>query len=102
MDKNLNVNFIDANEKYAASVVLYAKDTSDGYIYSDAGCTKNVDRETLLNLCMKGLIIVLYKSVYHTPVFFKDSAGTVTVTIATAISASASATLELKSKEATA
>lgn len=98
----MNRNFIDANEKYVASVILYAKDTSDGYIYADAACTQTVDRATLLNLCMKGLVIVLYKSVYHTPVYFKDSAGTVTVTIATTIGASSSAILELKSKESAA
>lgn len=95
----MNRNFIDANEKYVASVVLYAKDTSDGYVYADAGNTKTVDRETLLNLCMKDLVLVLYKGVYHKPVYFKDSAGTVTLTIATKIGASDSAVLELKSKE---
>lgn len=95
-------NYQDANEKYVSSVILYAKDTSDGYIYADASQTVNVDRETLLNLCIKGLVLVLYKGVYHTPVYFKDSAGTVTVTIATTIDASTSAILELKSKEPTA
>lgn len=98
----MNRNFIDANEKYVASVILYAKESSDGFIYADAACTQNVDRATLLNLCMKGLVIVLYKNVYHTPVYFKDSAGTVTVTIATTIGASSSAILELKSKESAA
>lgn len=96
----LNKQYIDADEKYVSSVILYAKDTSDGYAYADSAFSQTVDRETLLNLCMKGLVIVLYKGVYHHPVFFKDSAGTVTVTIATAISASASASLDLKSKEA--
>lgn len=95
----LNKLFQDADEKYLSSVVLYAKDTSDGFVYADAGNTVNVDRETLLNLCMKGLVVVLYKGVYHRPVYFKDSAGTVTVTIATTIGASNSAILELKSKE---
>lgn len=95
----LNKIFQDAEEKYLASVVLYAKDSSDGFAYADAGHTTNVDRETLLNLCMKGLVLVLYKGVYHRPVYFKDSAGTVTMTIATTIGASNSAILELKSKE---
>ena len=89
----------DAGEKYLNKVVLYAKDTSDGFIYADATCTANVSHDDLLNLCMKGLVVVLYKSVYHNPVYFKDATGTVTVTIATKISASDSAVLELKSKE---
>lgn len=95
----LNTIHQDANEKYLSTVVLYAKDTSDGFMYADSACTVNVDRETLLNLCVKNLAVVLYKGVYHRPVYFKDSAGTVTVTIATKIAASDSAILELKSKE---
>lgn len=95
----LNTIYHDANEKYLSSVILYAKDSSDGYVYADSGYTVNVDRETLLNLCMKNLVLVLHKGVYHRPVYFKDSAGTVTVTIATKIAASASEILELKSKE---
>lgn len=91
--------FIDAADLHVASVTLYAKDTSDGFIYADEKHTQTVDRATLLDLCMKGLVLVLYKGAYHHPVFFKDSAGTVTVTIATAIGASDSAKLELKSKE---
>lgn len=91
--------FIGAEDLHVATVVLYAKDSSDGFIYADAKHTQTVDRATLLDLCLKGLALVLYKGAYHHPVFFKDSAGTVTVTIATAIGASDSAKLELKSKE---
>lgn len=94
--------FIGAEDLHVATVVLYAKDASDGFIYADAKNTQTVDRVTLLDLCLKGLVLVLYKGAYHRPVFFKDSAGTVTVTIATAIGASDSAKLELKSKEAAA
>lgn len=96
----MTLNYINADDKNVASVTLYAKDTSDGFIYADAKTTQTVDRATLLDLCMKGLVLVLYKGAYHHPVFFKDSGGTVTVTIATAIGASDSAKLELKSKEA--
>lgn len=95
----MNRIFIDAKDLHVESVVLYAKDTSDGFIYADAKNTQTVDRATLLDLCLKGMVLVLYKGAYHRPVFFKDSAGTVTVTIATAIGASDSAKLELKSKE---
>lgn len=89
----------DANEKYLNKVVLYAKDTSDGFLYVDAEQTVTISRADLLYLCMNGLVLVLYKGVYHNPVFFKDNTTDVAVTIATAISASASAALELKSKE---
>lgn len=91
--------FINAVDLHVATVVLHAKDTSDGFIYADAKHTQTVDRATLLDLCLKGMVLILYKGAYHRPVFFKDSGGTVTVTIATAIGASDSAKLELKSKE---
>lgn len=96
----MNVIFQDSEEKYLSNVILYAKDTSDGYVYADAEQTQTVNRETLLNLCMKGLVLVLYNGVYYKPAFFKDSSGTVTITIITNIGASDSASLELKSKEA--
>lgn len=94
-----NTVFIDANEKYMSKIVLYAKDTSDGYLYIDSAKTQNINHDDLLNLCMKGMVLVSYKGAYHAPVIFKDNTTDVTLTIATAISASASASLELKSKE---
>lgn len=96
--KKTNV-FMDANEKYVSKVVLYAKDTSDGYLYVDATQKTAVNRADLLNLCMKGLVLVSYKGTLYIPVYFKDNTTDVTVTIATAINASTSAALELKSKE---
>ena len=95
----MGIIYAGSEDKFVHSNVLYAKDTSDGFVYSDSEYTKTINRETLLDLCMKGLVVVLYKGTYHYPVYFKDSSGTVTITIATTISASASATLDLKSKE---
>ena len=89
----------DASEKYLSKVVLYAKDTSDGFLYVDSEKTVAVTRADLLNLCMNGLVLVSYKGTYYAPIFFKDNTTDVAVTIATAISAGASAALELKSKE---
>ena len=91
--------FNDAADKYVNKVVLYVKDTSDGFLYVDEGKTETVCRADLLNLCMKGLVLVSYKGAFYEPLFFKDNTTDVAVTIATAISASASAALELKSKE---
>lgn len=96
MDKK----FANSEEKYLKKVVLYAKDSSDGYLYTDSTTTMNINRVDLLNLCMKGLAIISYKGAFHAPVIFKDSGGTVTVTIATTLGASNTAILELKSKEA--
>lgn len=92
--------FADAEEKYLIKVVLYAKDTSDGYLYTDEKQTQNINRADLLNLCTKGLVLVSYKGAYYNPVYFKDNTTDVTVTIATTVNASTSASLDLKSKEA--
>ena len=95
----MNNQYAKSEEKFVKSVVFYAKDTSDGYLYADEDQTETVCRADLLNLCMKGLVLISYKGAIHTPIYFKDSGTVVTVTIATAISASASASLDLKSKE---
>lgn len=96
--KKTNV-FIDADEKYLNKVVLYAKDTSDGFLYVDATQKTAITRVDLLNLCMKGLVLVSYKGSYYAPIYFKDNTTDVTVTIATTVNASTSASLDLKSKE---
>lgn len=97
---NMTVIYADADEKFVKNVVLYGK-TSDDYLYTDSACTENgkVDKDTLLNLCKKG-VLINYSGAYYVPIFFKEeSAGSVSVTFATAISASASAATTLYSKE---
>ena len=97
---NMTVVYADAEEKYVKKVILYGK-TADNYLYTDSKCSEvnKVDKDTLLNLCKKGLIIN-YNSTYYIPLFFKEeSDGSVSVTFATAVSASASAATTLYSKE---
>ena len=84
---NMTVVYADAEEKYVKNVILYGK-TAD-----------KVDKDTLLNLRKKG-VIISYNSTYYMPLFFKEeSGGSVSVTFATAVSASASAATTLYSKE---
>ena len=93
---NMTVVYADAEEKYVKNVILYGK-TADNYLYTDSKCSEanKVDKDTLLNLCKKGVIIS-----YNMPLFFKEeSGGSVSVTFATAVSASASAATTLYSKE---
>lgn len=98
----MNRLFVDAEEKYLSKVVLYAKATSDGFLYTDAAATQNINRSDLLNLCMKGLVLVSYNGSFYAPIYFKDNTTDVSVTIATNVASSGSASLTLKSKEATA
>ena len=85
--------YADAEEKYVKTVVLYGK-SGDNYVYSDAACaeTDKIDKDTLLNLCLKG-VTVLYEGCYYMPIFFKESGGSVAVTIATAIADSSTAVI---------
>ena len=97
---NMTVVYADAEEKYVKKVILYGK-TADNYLYTDSKCTEvnKVDKDTLLNLCKKG-VIISYNSTCYMPLFFKEeSGGSVSVTFATAVSASASAATTLYSKE---
>ncbi len=97
---NMTVVYADAREKYVKNVILYGK-TADNYLYTDSKCTEvnKVDKDTLLNLCKKG-VIISYNSTCYMPLFFKEeSGGSVSVTFATAVSASASAATTLYSKE---
>lgn len=97
---NMTVVYADAEEKYVKNVILYGK-TADNYLHTDSKCSEanKVDKDTLLNLCKKG-VIINYNSMYYMPLFFKEeSSGSVSVTFATAVSASASAATTLYSKE---
>lgn len=93
----MNKIFGDAKDKYVSNVVLYGH--SDNYLYLDEGHTEAVNRETLLDLCMKGLVLVSYSGSYYAPISFTDNTTDVSVVIATSIGASSSASVTLKSQE---
>ena len=79
--RNFDVVYADAEEKYVKTVVLYAK-SSDAYVYKAAGATKQdkIDKDTLLDLCKKGVMVVL-DGVYYVPSQFKDATTYTTLTI---------------------
>lgn len=54
---NMTVVYADAEEKYVKNVILYGK-TADNYLYTDSKCSEvnKVDKDTLLNLCKKGVL----------------------------------------------
>lgn len=86
--------YSDAEEKYARSAVLYSH--SDNVLYEDAAHTIPVNRETLMNLCLKCMVLVYHTDAsYYTVAAFKDNTTDVSVSIETS-----SEIVTLKSKEA--
>lgn len=77
----MNKIYIDADEKYVATVILYGH--SDTYLYTDEAHSTKVDKDTVLNLCQKGLLSVVYDGYTCVPVCFKENSGHAEVTVAT-------------------
>lgn len=97
--RGYDVIYADAEEKYAKAVILYGK-TSDNYVYSKSTMTETekIDKDSLMELLKKG-VIVKYNDDYYVPIFFSDESTHTSFTIATAISASGSTAVVLNSKE---
>lgn len=90
----IKFTYSDAEEKYVRSAILYSH--SDNVLYEDAKHTVPVNRATLMNLCMKGLVLVYHTdSTYYTVAAFKDNTTDVSISIETS-----SEIVTLKSKEA--
>ena len=87
----------DGADLYVSKVVLYAH--SDSFVYFDKEHTKPVNRETLLDLLKKGLVLVEDTEKYYYPLFFEDATTEAKMTIATSIGTGTSTSKELKSKE---
>lgn len=81
MDKNMPVTYARSEEKFAKSVVLHAH--SDNVLYKDAEHTIAVTHDELLNLCLKGMLIVKKDDTYYAPIHFKENASEIDVLIAT-------------------
>lgn len=68
----MNVKFNNSDEVYINSVILYAK-KNDSYIYEDAACTAKLDRDTVLNLCEKGLALISYEGAVYPVAAYKSN-----------------------------
>lgn len=82
------------DEKFIKNSILYAK-SEDDYIYTSEDYNENskIDKDTLMDLCKKSQIIILYDgTTYATPIAFKETSGAAEVTIVTAISTEVSTT----------
>lgn len=94
----MNNVYSGSEEKWVKTVILYAKNSGDSYLYTDSATTKTIGRTDLLNLCNKGLVLVSYNSAVYTPILFKDSGSVVTVTIGT-VNSTAFTVKDFTSKE---
>lgn len=77
---NFETVFEDAKDLYVSSVVFYANTNK---LYVEAAHTTEVDHDTLLDLCMKGVVLIYDTDTYYRPTSFKESSGTLTISYGT-------------------
>ena len=69
----LVMNYANADQKFLKTVTVYAK-KSDNFIYADSACTQKIDKETMTELCVKGLAVVSYEKAFYPVAAFKENA----------------------------
>lgn len=72
--------FADAEEKLLKSTLLYA-DADDGNLFYDAAKSDGVDKDTVKNLFVKGLLTIDLGGELFKPTTLKDNSTHVTVTV---------------------
>lgn len=78
----------DAGEQEIRTVVLYAH--TDNFVYFDSTHKTKVGAAELLNLCMKGMVVVTVDGkTYNRPIAFKNETTHVSVTVETGSAATA-------------
>ena len=68
----LVMNYANADQKFLKTVTVYAK-KSDNFIYADSACKQKIDKETMTELCVKGLAIVSYEKAFYPIAAFKEN-----------------------------
>ena len=88
----MTTNYANADEKFIKSVIVYAK-KGQNYAYADSACTAKIAKDTLLNLCEKGLMIVSYEGAFYPVAAYKTDAtkGCLDVTIYDVLATTAAA-----------
>lgn len=80
--------FNDAGEQEIRKVVLYAH--TDNFLYVDAAHKTKVGAAALLDMCMKGMVLVTVDSkTFNCPVAFKNADTHVAVSVETGDAATA-------------
>ena len=65
-------NYANADQKFLKTVIVYAK-KNDNFIYADSACTQKIDKETMTELCVKGLAVVSYEKAFYPIAAFKEN-----------------------------
>lgn len=68
----LVMNYANADQKFLKTVTVYAK-KNDNFIYADSGCTVKIDKDTMMELCAKGLAVVFYEKAFYPVAAFKNN-----------------------------
>lgn len=68
----LVMNYANADQKFLKTVTVYAK-KNDNFIYADSACTQKIDKETMTELCAKGLAVVSYEKAFYPVAAFKEN-----------------------------
>ena len=70
--------YADSENKYVKNTVLYARD-NDEYVYLDEAFTEKVDRDTLFNLCVNGVLVQKNTDVFIPYCFTTPDANYLTI-----------------------
>ena len=70
--------YADSENKYVKNTVLYVRDT-DEYAYLDEAFTEKVDRDTLFNLCVDGILLQKNTDVFIPYCFTTPDANYLTI-----------------------
>ena len=70
--------YADSENKYVKNTVLYARD-NDEYAYLDEAFTEKVDRDTLFNLCVNGVLVQKNTDVFIPYCFTTPDANYLTI-----------------------
>ena len=68
----LVMNYANADQKFLKTVTVYAK-KNDNFIYADSGCTVKIDKNTMTELCTKGLAVVSYEKAFYPVAAFNEN-----------------------------
>lgn len=72
--------FVDAEEKFLSKVVVYAT-ADDGELCYDSKKEQQIPKNELMNLLMKGLVLIKHEDAYYEPANFSDKTTHIEVNV---------------------